>query len=425
MHSALRIAATEFRMLVRSGPGLAVLTICMGAAIVVCGTAQLAPPVAGYRLSVLGNILLGFLVVPLMAQAAQRDTLSRSADIVRTRPYRLDVLVVARSLAASAGVLAIFALTVIAGVLARWLIAGGGLNLYMGWDAFWRCFTPLLFLSTLTYCFTWLMRNHLAATVVAALWLVILLGRDYVGRLLDFSLTQNAVIYWLLAAALIALIAAAARVREGAGRSARYAGLAAALAAVAAVWIACSLEMSRHDPPFRLDPMEIAMGGQNITGSHIAPGFWLPDQRGHIFRLSEHPAPALVVGFWSPRYPDSAVALEALKQIHERWGPNVQPVAICISNDISYGAGAAREMGLSFPSLTDPGSQVADTVQASAPILEAYDVVDLPTIIVADGKRRVVGTPIIQVSASTASTLTAVENRLVTVLPRPQGVAGQ
>ncbi len=388
MRSAVAIGVKELRLLLLSGAGLASAITCMGAAIFVCGTAQMEPPIASYRLVTVCGSLLSLFTIVLMAGAAQRDTLSHCNEIVLTRPYSLDKLIAVRCLAGAAGIVIIWAASVTVGVLAYWLLGGGRLNLVMGWDTFIRYVTPLVFLAIVSYCFTWLMRNHLAAAVVALYWIAVLLGGTYVGHILDFSLTQNAPLYWVLAAGFLLVTAAVARVREGIGRPVVKLELAATVVLLASFVLAYQFEIHRHDPPFHMDLVTLNMGVQHAPAAPRAPGFWLPDQHGRTFRLSLHDDRPLVIAFWSPQVAESAQVLPLLQEVQRRWGDRVLPIAICIANDFSYARHAAREMGLTFPMLVDTGTHLTDTATESAPLAGAYDLAMLPSVFVTDSQRR-------------------------------------
>jgi hypothetical protein len=135
------------------------------------------------------------------------------------------------------------------------------------------------------------------------------------------------------------------------------------------------------------------MAAQHLEGSPRLPGFWLPDQHGRGYRLSEADGRVLVVGFWSPHVPRSVAVLDLLRGLSRELGPQqVRVVAVCLSNDHAISPHVAREGAYQFPMVTDIGTHFAGKVENCSPVAEACLLTDLPRFFVTDRARRVVGT---------------------------------
>ena len=388
----------EFLIPRRSRLGWALLVLCGCAGAIAGLGAGLGPSLAAYRAWRLGVLLVGFAALPLMAVAARLDAMSGAVDSIESRPQPAVSRLLVRFLGSFAFVLLAYAVLIVAAWLAQLVLggplpAGSGSRFSLGVPvhAFTAGLPALLYVSALAYCVTVLCPNLLSVAIVALYWLLILLGRDYLSRIFDFALTQNAVPYLLLTAGLLALTMQVTRWR---GRVARpwsppLAG-AAAVCLLLGLISAHALVMGRHDPPFHPKPLAQAMAGQSIR-NQVLPGFWLPDQYGRRTGLHDlGPAP-LVIAFWSPARPESAAVLANLQTLHLQYGrQGLRVAAICLADDWSVARRVARERGYRFPMLTDTGCHWAEKLGDSAPLAEAYELSDLPTVFLADDERRVV-----------------------------------
>jgi peroxiredoxin len=387
----------EFLISRRSKLGWGLLVICCGAGLVAGLGGGLGPSLAAYRAWRLGVLLVGFAALPLMAVAARLDALSLASDAVTSRPRSALDRLLARFVGSFLFVVVAYAVVIVAAWLAQLLLGGapvgGGGRFSLGAPvhAFTAGLPALLYVSALAYCVTVLCPNLLSVAIVALYWLLILLGRDYLSRIFDFTLTQNALPYFLLTVGLMALTLQVTRWRARVGRlwSPTLAATAALLLVLGLV-SAVSLVMNRHDPPFHPKPLAVAMAGQSIRNGFI-PGFWLPDQRGRRTGLHDLGPGPVLVAFWSPARPDSVAALGHLQDLHRQYaGRGLQVVAICLADDWSVAGRFARERGLRFPMLTDTGCHWAEKLDTCAPLAEAYEVSDLPAVYLADPSRRVV-----------------------------------
>lgn len=380
----------------RSRLGMVVLVVCCLAGVLAGASAGLGPAPAAYRAWRLGSLLLSFLALPLMALAARRDDLTRAGDGVESRPQPVG----GRTLVRLAGsVLFIFAVYA-AMVVATWLsqLAFGGklpegsgprFSLLAPAHAFVYGLVPLLFVATLAFFVSSLSPNPLAVAIVGVYWILVLVGRDYVSRVFDFSLTQNGWPYFLLSLGLALLVTQLVRWRSReAGLWQPHLGLPAILLLLAGVQMAHGFVQRRHDPPFHLHPVAVSMGGQNVRDD-LMPGFWLPDQWGRRTGLHDLAGGPYLVGFWSPNERDSLALLPNFQRLHARYADRgLRVIAICLADDWSIARRFAREQGYSFLMLADTNTHWAATVEHSSPLAEAYEVSSLPAVYLADRQRR-------------------------------------
>jgi hypothetical protein len=392
----LPLARHEFSLCIRGGAGLACLALCAVVGTVAGARAGMTPALTGYAVARLSALLIGFLSLPLVASAAHRDASTRALDAVRSRPHQAHELLLARwmgNLGAMLAMLLVLALFAFGAQALAWSEASGGprYSALAILDAVVLGALPLVFLSALAFCLVEIVQNALASAIIALYWLLVMLGRDYVARIFDFSLSQNAVVYLLLAGGVVLVAMWAARLRQGLSDAwAPRLPAAALLCLLAGVLLAWHLVRTRHDPPLHADPVTQTVASQSILTERL-PGFWLPDQHGRMVRLADYAGKPLVVGFWSPADRESVSLLPVLERVAAAWSPRgVQVVAVCIANDSSLGARYAREQRCSFPVVTDDGTHWAEDLAGASPLCEAYEVGDLPSAFVADGERNVV-----------------------------------
>ncbi len=397
-HRILPLAGYEMLTYLRGGSGLAALVLCFTVGMVLGAADGATASLVAYRLGRFGAIGLGFLALPLLAAGARRDYTSGASDVIQSRPQQAHELMLARWLG---GFLFLLALQVAAAVAAFVFLlvlgdappdgTGPRASLLALGHAILVGALPLLFLSVIGYCVADLLQNVLAAAIIALYWLLVLLGRDYLSRVFDFSLTQNALAYVLISAGVLFAAMAVARYRQ---KLANYRRLNVPVLAtvflVAGLAIAVRFVLIRHDPPLHLHPVAIKVASQTIRGNRL-PGFWLPDQFGKRVQLADYAGAPLVVGFWSPAEPESLETLRALALVHRDYGPRkVGVIGICISDDMWVGRRVARERGYEFPMVTDSGTHWAEDLQTASPLTEAYEVNYLPAVFVADGGRNLV-----------------------------------
>jgi hypothetical protein len=413
----------EFLIPRRSRLGLALLVVCCVAGLIAGLGPALGPSLAAIRAWRLGVLLVGFASLPLMAMAARLDALSLAADTVESRPHSALTRLLARYLGNLLFVFLAYAVVIVAAWAVQ-LLMGGGLpdgagprfSLGAPVHAFTAGLPALLYVSTLAYCVSVLVPNLLSVAIVALYWLLILFGREYLSRIFDFALTQNALPYALLSIGLMALTLQVTRWRVRVG-----ALLSRPLVAAAIVFLlggllcARGLVLSRHDPPFHAKPLAISMAAQNIRNDFV-PGFWLPDRDGRRTGLHDlGPGPLLIV-FWSPTSPESVDALAQVQRLHRQYADRgLRVVAICLADDWSVSPRLARERGYEFAMVTDTGCHFADKLENSSPLAEAYEVSSLPGIFVADPYRRLVDKRF----GVVGDTWLQVEGKLKELLPAP------
>lgn len=399
-HRILPLTWLEFSLGMRGGGAALCLVLCAIAGFVAGSADGMTPGLAAYRVGRLAALLVGFVCLPLVAAAARRDPATKAQDVIQSRAHLAHELLLARWLGnlgtavAMLLVLCLFAFGAQAFAAAPPAPeAGARFSLVAIGQALAVGLLPLVFLSALAYCLVEILQNVLASAVIAVYWLLVMLGRDYVARILDFSLTQNAAVYLLLSAGLVLLAMSVARYRQGLS-NARRANLPvlAGLFLAAGVVLGWQLVMTRHDPPMHSDQVAVAVAGQHLGDGRL-PGFWLPDQHGRMVRLADYAGKPLVVGLWSPAVPDSVGMLADLERLHRSWSSKgVGVVAVCLASDWYTGGRYARAQGLSFPVVTDDGTHWGEEIKSVSPLAEAYDLTGLPAIFVADGDRMVANT---------------------------------
>lgn len=388
----------EFLIPRRSKLGWGLLVLGAGAGLIVGLSQGLGPSLAAYRAWRLGVLLVGFAALPLMAVAARLDAMSLAADDVTSRPQPATNRVLARFLGSFLFLLLAYAVLLVTAWLAQLLLggalpadSGGRFSLSAPVHAFTAGVPALLYVSALAYCVTVLCPNLLSVAIVALYWLLILLGRDYLSRIFDFALTQNALPYFLLTLGLLALTLTVTHWRARVGRRGSPGLVAlAALGLLLGLGTAVSCVMTRHDPPFHPKPLALAMAGQTVRNGYV-PGFWLPDQHGRRTGLHDLGSGPLVIAFWSPARPESVAVLGNLQRLHQQYAARgLKVVAICLADDWSVAGRFARERGLRFPVLAETGCHWSDKLDNCAPLAEAYELSDLPAFYLADASRRLV-----------------------------------
>jgi peroxiredoxin len=379
----------EFRLGWRS-PGFWAMVAVVGVvAAFMCGVRGMSASQAGFLLGHLAGRLLGFLALFWMAQTAVRDAWLRAQDLVLAKPQHTEVLILGRFLGNYALVVVALLAMLAAGGVLQWSWGGTPWILSAYGHALGRSVVPLAYLSLLGYAFSLLFNTPVAAGVVALYWVLVLSGRDYVARIFNFTLSQNAGIYLLLTAAVLALTLLVYQPGRRAGRRwpLSLAG-SAAIFFLFGLGLAVRQVLASHDPPLHRSHVLLSIAGQYAKPGDPLPGFWLPDQWGRIQGLHDHEGRILVVLLWSPWAPTSTEALEQLKQLRQEWPPEkVAILAICISEDHAVARHFARENRIPFPMLTDPGARQTTPPSAGSPLAEAYNAEDLPMVYVADRDR--------------------------------------
>lgn len=385
-----------------------------------------SPLVAGIRASMFGcAMVLAPLSLVFVAGSARRDDAAGASDVVDSRPYPAHLLFLARFLGNYAVALFAYVLVIVCSLAAP-LVLGGGLSPsapLIAWHAFVRGIVPLLVIATLGYCGVSLARNVLAAALVAVYWLFILLWGDFLARIFNFSLTQNWPTYTALSVGILLGTMAIRRrydVDARLGLSGRLLPLAAAALLVFGLLNAWQRVASGHDRPLRQDPFALQLASQYIEASPKAPGLWLPDQRGELWRISSAEGKVLVIAFWSPHVADSVTVLDSLREVLDQAPEgDVACVAVCIADDHAISPHIAREGRYRFPMVTDTGAHFDPKLKECAPLSEAYELGHVPAVFITDRGRRIIESS--SRSAGDTNAIIATVNRALT-LPVPPGV---
>ncbi len=395
----LPLALYEMVLGLRGGAGLTAIVICCGAGLLVGAANGITPSEVSYKVGRLSAIMLGFLALPLVAGAARRDALTLASDPIQSRPQQAHELLLARWFGNYAFLLALLLAMAICAFGAQAILAGPvsdgagpRISVRAFTDAMLAGAMPLMFLCALAYCAGELLQNVLSAAIIGLYWILVLLGRDYLSRIFDFSLSQNAGAYILLSAGVVLAAMAVARYRQGlAGAKKLNVPILSAACLVAGLITASHFVHTRHDPPLKAHPLAITVASQSIRTNRL-PGFWLQDQYDRRIGLHDYERKLLVVGFWSPAVPESVELLATLERTNEKYSERgVQVVGVCLADDWRIGGRFARQRGYSFPVVTDTGTHWAEDIQTASPLAEAYEVSSLPVAFIADGERNVAG----------------------------------
>jgi len=396
-HSLLALAVHESRMTLRGRAGWVGGIAACALAFADAALRPHLPLVGGFRASTFGGplILTPFAIV-FIAGAARRDEALAAAEVVGSRPFPGYRLSLARMLGQFGLTLLLYAILIVCSLLPSLVFAGKFASPLTPIHAFARGIVPLLYIAALTYCAVALARNALAAAVVAVYWLFIQLWGDFLARIFNFALTQNWPTYAAVGlAAVLGTLAIQRRLeRAPGGRWPALLPVAAVVMLLLGVGDAWQRTAHGHDKPLHQDALMLEMAAQHPDGSPRMPGFWLPDQHGRGFSLSQTNGRVLVVCFWSPHRPGSATALEMLRTLSAEFpADQVACVAVCLSNDHAISAHVASEGRYRFPMVTDVGTHYAGRVEGCSPIAEACLVTDVPRLFVTDRARRVVADP--------------------------------
>jgi len=386
----------EFWLGLRSPGFWAALGLCVFIAAVSCTTPGTTASYAAYlitapSISSIPGFLLGLLALFWLSHVACRDAWLGTEELVLSKPQYVEILVLGRFLGNFALVLVLLLGQLLGAALLQTTWGGTPLVLSAYGHAFQRAFVPLLYLSALGYSLSLLFATPVAGAGVALYWLLVLSGRDYVARILNFSLTQNADIYlpWALGILGLALTLYQRSQRDPTQRR-RVLGWATAVLFGWGFVTGVQQLRHSHDPPAHRDPLVLAQAGQHLIVGERAPGFWLPDERGRLVELRQFEGQVVVLLLWSPAVRESVSALEILREIRETFPPDeVACLAICVGEDHALARHFAREGRWPFPLLTDTGARLTRPIAAGSPIAEAYTAEEVPYLVVVDRQRVV------------------------------------
>lgn len=386
----------EFWLGLRSPAFWAAWGLCFFIAAASCTAPGTTASLAAYLITApsLGSIpsfLLGLLALFWLSHVACRDAWIGAEELVLSKPQHVEVLVLGRFLGNFALVWVLLLGEILGAALLHRTWGGTSLVLSAYGHAFQRAFVPLLYLSALGYSLSLLFATPVAGGVVALYWLLVLSGRDYVARILNFSLTQNADIYLPWALGILGLaLTLYQRSQRDPTRCRRVLGWATAVLFSGGLVIGVQQLRHSHDPPAHRDPLVLAQAGQHLRVGERAPGFWLPDERGRLVELRQFEGQVVVLALWSPSVRESLPVLDLLRDVHEAFrSEGVVCLAICVSEEHALARHFAREGRWPFPMLTDTGARLTRPISAGSPIAEAYTAEEVPFLAVVDRQRIV------------------------------------
>jgi hypothetical protein len=335
--------------------------------------------------------LLGVAVALWVALGALRDAALHTEVLILTKPQSPERLSLARFCGLYGQVLC-FLLALFAGAMVGRLSAEGSL---LGFPAYGlqylRAAGVLFFVACASYCLALLGDSPIAGGVVALYWIVAMAGRQFLGKAYFPWYQQNLPAYMLFGAALLGF---ALWFRNRRLRGNRPAALWARALPPAALllgsWLLWNVIRTGHDPSAISNPNLERIGYQTINEGERTPGFLLPDQSGRQTSLSQFPGRILLVALWSPRDPDSTLLLARLEAIQQQYGKqNVQPVAICLSEDASAATTFAVGERLHYPLVYDWGTYNGPRQEETSPTALAYRADRLPRLVITDRRHRV------------------------------------
>lgn len=334
---------------------------------------------------------LGFVAVIWMALAAVRDTALRTDILVYSKPQPTERLVLSKFLGAFLQLLLLLLAMFLGAILSRLYVAGNlsGFSAYL--VQYLRVAGVLFFAASGSYCLALLFDSPVAGALVGLYWAVMLGGREFLGKVYYPAYSQNLGGYLLLGLFLLSCaLWFYRRQRRGATPVALWVPICAPLSLLLGGCTLWTVVRDGHDPTLRMHPFMERMAVQDMVEGERAPGILLPDQNGRLVQLSDFPDKILLVALWSPSDPESATLLAHLNDLHARYGAQgVQPVAICLSQDVGAGATFARGERLTYPIVSDWGTYNIPRGLEISPLADAYRAQILPQVVVTDRRRRV------------------------------------
>ncbi len=387
----LGLARCEFALGWRSAGFWAAGALCAGVAAVSCASPGTTASLAGYVVGRQLCTILGFVALAWLSNVGCRDAWMRAEELVLAKPQSGEVILLGRLLGNLALIGVLAAITLAAGAVIQVTWGGTPLVVTAYLHALLRALVPLLYLSVLGYGLCLLFGTPVAGGVVALYGILVFSGRDYVSRIFNFTLSQNAPVYLLLSGGVLALaLLAYCPQRRGEHRWPPALVWSSALLLIAGVAAASHTLRRSHDLPMHQDPGMVAIASQHLGENQRMPGFWLPGTHGPRFGIHSLEGKVVVVGLWSPAVPESLQALDLLRRVHDDYGAQgVAVVAICVGEDHALAGHFARENGTPFPMLYDPGARETQPPSQGSPAAEAYDASTLPRVVVADRDRVV------------------------------------
>ncbi len=334
---------------------------------------------------------LGLIVIVWMSLAAVQDTTARTDVLVYSKPQPTERLVLARFLAAYWQLLLVLVAMYIGGVAGRLYIAGGltGSPVYISRYAVSA--GVLFFTAAASYSMALLARTPLAGAVVGLYWILTLAGKSYLAKAYFPAYTQNLPTYLLLGVFLICFACCFyRRQRRGRAPVALWAVLTPPAALGLSIVALRYTIQTGHDPMTRMEPALELMSSQNATLGLPTPGFRLPDESGHLVSLADYPGRVFVIALFSPADSESANILDRLEEMNKKYGARgVQPIAICLSEDLGAARLFARGEDVHYPILADWGTHNAEKVSDMSPMATAFQASTLPHVVVTDRRRNI------------------------------------
>lgn len=370
----------------------AIRTIMLIAAVFGAAMGWVAGPGAGPAAVALTALLaraVGLAATLHLAYGANRDLSETGGAAYRSKPMNGAYWVLHRCLAGVCTWLAVLALAFGAAALLA-LFRGGPAAIPAYLLGFVRAALVVAPLAAAGFAMARMMRSPLGGIIIAFFWFSAIAGGQFIPVFLQPEYAQNNLLIWGAALLLLAIAALwVERLRRGEFRSAVPA-VAGALVALLLFAAGASVALAREpDRLMRFGTVEDLMSLQYARRGAEMPGFWLHDGKGGLVRTRDHAGKILMVYIFDARSSSSAAALTALEKIARKHGPQgVQPIAIAISPDHGDGPALAWTGGHTFPIAYDRA--VMRLSPPSSSIVDAFDIQELPLLVVTNRRRRIV-----------------------------------
>jgi hypothetical protein len=390
LSSTLRLLRLGIAAELRS-PALRIIGVvgALGAAAIASMQGVLAGSSAIYLTEWLSRVY-GIIIALWFGYAANRDQNEQDGAVFRCKPIDGARWVVVAFGSGLGAWLALLALAFLGGALAQLPQAGTVSLAAYGWG-YVRAALLVIGPATLSFTLSRMMRSPLGGIITVFGWFCALAGRQYIPLFVQPDYTQNRPLL-LAVAALMFVICALLVERARRGELRRPMGaviavlaliLAASGAAAHSYRVAPTPE-SLFGPDAALAP---AISGQYLQDGEKVPGFWLPDGKGGIVRTAAYPGKILLIYLFPADDVDAGRTLPAMEAIQKEYGPRgVQVIGVCFSPDHGDGPALARTGGYHFPIGTDLST--VTTSPPYAPVLTAYNVQELPLLVVTDRRHK-------------------------------------
>jgi len=105
----------------------------------------------------------------------------------------------------------------------------------------------------------------------------------------------------------------------------------------------------------------VMIGLSGVAQAADAPDFSLRMTTGENLRLSEHRGEVVMLGFWARWCGDCRQAMQALSELNQKYArTGLVTLGVNVGDTAEQAAAMSQSLGLSFPTLVDPGRSVGE-----------------------------------------------------------------